>query len=108
MHKTLKFASHLVPLVLNGSKKTTWRLFDDKELSVGDSVVFLEHGTGKQFGRAKITQVRVKELGELTDEDWEGHERFSSQEEMYTTYKTYYTKNVDSKTLVKVIKFVLL
>ena len=36
--KVLKFREYLVPLVLSGEKDSTWRLFDDKDLSVGDEI----------------------------------------------------------------------
>lgn len=41
MNKTLKFAPDLVPLVLSGKKDTTWRLWDDKNLTENDIVDFI-------------------------------------------------------------------
>ena len=40
--KKLHFISKLIPLVLSGEKISTWRLWDDKSLSEGDVVDFLE------------------------------------------------------------------
>lgn len=108
MKKKLKFASDLVPLVLNGSKTATWRLFDDKNLSVGDTVDFLEHGTEKQFGTAKITHVIEKPLGELSEEDKEGHEQFESAEKMYRVYTNYYEREVTAQSIIKIVRFTLL
>ncbi len=34
--KSLKFRSHLVPLILSGQKYVTWRLLDDKDIKAGD------------------------------------------------------------------------
>jgi hypothetical protein len=31
--KTLKFYDNLIPLILSGEKTSTWRIFDDKNLS---------------------------------------------------------------------------
>jgi hypothetical protein len=36
---------------------------------------------------------------------WVGHEKFSSEEEMYNTYKKYYGGSVDANTEVKIIGF---
>jgi hypothetical protein len=41
--KGLEFWDYLVPMVLSGEKDSTWRLFDDKNLSVDDSEMYAEH-----------------------------------------------------------------
>jgi len=44
----------------------------------------------------------------LTNDDWEGHEKFSSETEMYKAYTKHYGgKKVDKNTKVKIIKFKL-
>ncbi len=106
--KTLKFREVLSKLILSGEKNTTWRLFDDKNLSAGDVVSFLVWENKKEFAKAKIIEVKETTLGKLTDKDWDGHEKFSSNEEMYKTYSKYYTQDVDENTILKVIKFELL
>ncbi len=103
--KTLKFRKELSKLILKGNKNTTWRLFDDKNLSVGDEVDFLVFKTLEQFAKVKIIFVKETEFGKLTDEDWDGHEKFSSDEEMYKTYSEYYNCPVTSTSPVKIIKF---
>lgn len=108
MKKALKFLENLVPLVLSGEKTSTWRLFDDKDLSIGDELSFLEHGTGKEFARAKIVGIREKKLGEITDADCDGHERYANRDEMFETYRGYYGDKVTENTPVKIISFELL
>ena len=106
--KTLKFHPSLVDLVLEGGKTTTWRLWDDKNLSSGDEISFLDSYTKTEFAQAVITNVKETAFAELTAEDWEGHERFSSDEEMYKSYSKHYrNKKVDKNTKVKIIKFKL-
>src|SRR3989344_8095049 len=90
MLKTLKFREVLSKLILQNKKNTTWRLFDDKNLTAGDIVSFLVWETKEEFAKARLIEVRETTLGELTEEDWEGHEKFSSEEEMYNTYSVYY------------------
>lgn len=108
MNKTLKFQPHLVQQIRDGSKTITWRLFDDKDLQQGDLVDFYEKGHAQPFAHARITKLAVKTLGTLEDEDWIGHERFASEEEMYETYRRYYGPEVGSETEVKILWFDLL
>lgn len=106
--KTLKFHPNLVDMVLEGSKTTTWRLWDDKNLSVGDEVSFLDSYSKAEFAQAILTEVKETTFAELTAQDWEGHERFSSDEEMYKSYTKHYgNKKVDKNTKLKIIKFKL-
>ena len=67
--KTLKFAPNLVDKILSGQKTSTWRLFDDKDLQKGDELIFINKETGKEFGTATITSLKIKTLGSLTDAD---------------------------------------
>ena len=103
--KTLKFMPHLVDKILSGEKKITWRLFDDKSLSSGDELELVNKETGLPFAHARITEVRTKTLGEITDDDYEGYERFPSKDEMYATYRRYYGDRVGEWTEVKIVRF---
>jgi hypothetical protein len=103
--KTLKFTPDLVKMILSGEKTSTWRCFDDKDLQVGDDLVFVNKETGEQFGTAKITSINIRTLGTLTDADWVGHEKFASEEEMYKSYRKYYGHKVNPGSEVKIISF---
>jgi hypothetical protein len=103
--KTLKFRKELSELILNGQKTSTWRLFDDKDLSVGDSVSFVVWETGEEFARVELIFVKETTFGQLTSNDWEGHETFESEEKMYKVYEEYYKRPVDENSPVKIIKF---
>ena len=105
--KKLKFHPDLIPLVLNGSKTTTWRLFDDKYLQVADKLFLLNSKTEEKFAQAEIVEVVEKSFKNLTDDDWVGHEKFSSNQEMYKTYSRYYGCEVNENTILKIIKFKL-
>ncbi len=94
--------------IIAGRKIVTWRLFDDKDLKVGDRVELLYWETKEKFADAEIINVCEKKLGEIEEKDFEGHERFESNYEMLETYKKYYGDKVDWKTMVKIIKFKLL
>lgn len=104
-HKTLKFTPTLVELIVRGKKTATWRLFDDKALQVGDSLIFINAATGDRFGTAIICTCVEKTLGSLTENDWDGHERYQSDAEMYETYSSYYGRTVGPDTKLKIITF---
>ncbi|MFA6252703.1 MAG: ASCH domain-containing protein [Patescibacteria group bacterium] len=103
--KTLKFDTTLVPLILSGEKTATWRLFDDKNLSVNDELEFIEKQSGQKFGKAIIVGIDEKKLGEISESDFDGHEKFVSHEEIMRTYQKYYGDKVGEDTIVKMIKF---
>jgi hypothetical protein len=106
-NKTIKFRDNLAKLVLVGEKDLTWRLFDDKNLSMGDEVDLFNWNTHEKFGEAVITKVWEKKMGELQHSDFDGHEKFKNDEEMYKTYRTYYGDRVNPDTIVKIIRFKL-
>ena len=107
MRKTLKFRDFLADLILEGKKDSTWRLFDDKDLQEGDEVDLVNWNTGEVFGQAELVRVREKTLGTLEPEDFDGHESFASEEEMYASYRTYYGDRVGPESPVKIIRFKL-
>jgi hypothetical protein len=107
--KVIKFAENLVPLILSGEKTSTWRLFDDKNLQVGDEFEFVNKQTGEKFASAIATDVRVKHVAEIDETDFaDGHERYESVEELVKTFQTYYGDQVDENTEVKIVKFILI
>ena len=103
--KSLKFRDYLVPEILSGRKDVTWRLFDKKNIKAGDKIELINWNTGERFGRADVLDVREKKLGQVGDEDFEGHEKFESREEMVETYKKYYGDKANEDTIVKIINF---
>ena len=103
--KVIKFRDNLVPLVLSGEKTSTWRLFDDKNISVGDKIELREFGKDTSFASAKVIKVIEKPFKGLTAADKAGHEPFVNPEEMYTTFSGYYDRPVGPNTLVKIIWF---
>lgn len=106
--KTLKFSENLVPLVLSGKKTSTWRLFDDKDLQIGDELKLINQATGEEFAIAQIIAIEEKALGDIGDQDFVGHERFESREKMFETYRSYYGDSVNERAIVKMIDFKLL
>ncbi len=96
-----------MPLVLSGEKNSTWRLFDDKDLNVGDEIELQVFVKNKPFATARITEIVEKPFKELTDDDKAGHEIFDNDEDIYATYSKYYKTEVGPETNVKIIRFEL-
>lgn len=106
--KTLKFMPHLVAEIFSGEKASTWRLFDDKNLTEGDEFEMVNKETGEEFAKGKITKIRQKKLSELEDADFVGHEGYKDQEDMLNHYKGYYGDKVSLETPIKMVDFKLI
>lgn len=63
--KVIKFRDNLAKLILAGKKKSTWRLFDDKNLTEGEVVNFVNWNTGEIFAKAKLFKIWEKKMKEL-------------------------------------------
>lgn len=105
--KTMKFREFKAKMILDGSKSSSIRLFDDKNFQVGDTLDLIVWETGQSFAKAIITEVVEKPLGEINDTDLIEHERWESPEEMLESFRKYYT-NVDLATTAKIVRFHLL
>ncbi len=75
---------------------------------MGDEVSFLVWESGEEFAKARLLDIKESNLGGLTEEDWEGHEKFETDENMYITYSEYYNCEVNKDSLIKIIKFKLI
>ncbi len=106
--KTLKFRNSLAKMILTGKKTVTWRLFDDKHLTVGDHLQLIEWETGKVFATAEIIAITEKRLGEISEPDFLGHEKFEDAAQMLKHYRDYYGDRVTMETTMKVVEFKLL
>lgn len=105
--KILCFSEPLPKMILDGEKTISWRINDEKNISVGDEIS-LCYNDKKEFGKAKVIWVKETTFGDMTNEDKDGHEKFDSVEESYRTYSKYYKMDVKPQTRLKVIKFELI
>lgn len=102
--KQLKFSEPLPKLILENKKINTWRINDKKGIVKGDKLS-LCYNNEEEFAKATAVDVKETTFGNLTEKDKEGHEKFSTDKEMYQTYSGYYKMNVTPETKVKIIKF---
>lgn len=103
--KTLKFKTHLAEMILRGEKTTTWRLFDDKDLRVGDRLQFINSDTGEEFAQGDVHTVYQKTFSTLEPDDFQGHETYANDEEMYATFRGYHGDVVGPDTVVKIVRY---
>ncbi len=112
--KSLKLDHQFANDIRSGKRTTTWRLFDDKDLSVDDRITLIDkvnpdnHDTWVVFGEAVIDRVVEKRLGEVGKDDYDAYDTFSSNDELVKTYQGYYGGSVSAKTPVKIIHFTFL
>ena len=105
--KQLKFNDNLVPLIINGSKTVTWRLFDDKDLQVGDNVEFINAATKEKFADAILEDVRTKKISEIDENDKVGHESLGTGVELLKHYESLYKTPIKWNDPIKIIRFKL-
>jgi ribonuclease HI len=109
--KTLKFNHDLAQLILNGDKTSTWRLYDDKDLSVNDDIKIVDKvnpddsASWRVIGRGRVIEIVEKKLDDVTPEDMEGHQVYATKDEMLRHYRDYYGERVDLETPVKIVIF---
>ena len=109
--KTLKFDHKLAALILNDEKTSTWRINDDKELSVDDVVVIIDkvdpHNKNSwvAIGEATISEVIEKRLGDVDPRAGNDNETHPSKHGMFETFRQYHGDSVDEKTPLKIIHF---
>jgi ribonuclease HI len=108
--KTLKFNHATASLVQGGQKTTTWRLFDDKDISVNDLIKIIDKvdpnnpQSWQVIGEGAVNQIVEMKLQDISPTDMKG-EGFSSQSEMLVVYRNYYGNRVEMDTPVKIIHF---
>lgn len=108
--KSLKLDHELAELVQNGQKTTTWRLFDDKDISVHDRLLLIDKvsvknpETWEPIGVATVSEVVQKRLADVTPAEMSEH-GFASKETMLTVFRRYYGPDVGWETPIKIIRF---
>ncbi len=108
--KALKLDHDVALAVAANEVTSTWRLFDDKDLSVNDTVRLIDKvdpakpESWRDFGTASVTQVIEKQLSSITLEDM-ATQKYGSAEQMLEVLTGYYGGNVAMQTPVKIIHF---
>ncbi len=106
MIKILRFSEPLPEMILKGKKNSTFRINDEKNIKEGDELS-LCYNNDEEFAKAKATEVNETTFSKLGEKEFLGHEKFSSDKEMYDLYSRYYQMKVEPETKVKIICFKL-
>jgi ribonuclease HI len=113
MKKALKFEHHLAEQIRQGNRTTTWRIYDDKDISVNDELVLIDKvdpkdpNTWLEFANAKVDAVIEKRLTDVDDSDAQGHQSFESIDAMLAHYQEIYGPEVSADTPVKIVHFAI-
>ena len=105
--KTLKLKPWMKDDLLWGKKTKTWRMFDEKNLGLGDEVQFMDSEINEPIAVAVNIEVTEKKIWENNETDFDGHNPYPSREAMFETYRGYYGDQVNWDTSIKMITFQL-
>lgn len=109
--KTLKLDHELAQQIASGQKTSTWRMYDDKDISVNDEIQLIDkidahnRTTWRPIGIATVNTVVQKRVGELTLEDMEDYEEHESMDRLLEVFRGYYGSDVTEQTPIKLIQF---
>jgi ribonuclease HI len=103
--KTLKFSPQQIQSIIDGNRSTTWRLYDDKQIDVGDSVEFINSNNGQTFGYAKVNEIVIKRIYDLNKSDEQNHDTYKNEQEILDNFRKYYGPDVTVEDKVKIIKY---
>src|SRR5688572_17487696 len=98
--KQLKFDHSFARLIKSGKKTATFRIADDKDISIGDTVQIVdkvrpdEPKSWRIIGEIQVIEVIVKPIGKLTNADYQGSETYEDPEDMLAAFRHYYGDQV--------------
>jgi len=109
--KLLKVSHKIAKLIASGQKNSTWRINDEKNVSVDDEIGIIDKvnpnniDSWQVIGQGKVSQVLQKRLSDIKPGDLGIGEDFASKAEMLRTFKKYYGRDINEHTAVKIITF---
>lgn len=109
--KTLKLNHAAAKQVLEGRRTSTWRMNDDKNLSVNDDIELVDKvnslrpDTWRAIGVAHVDRIIEKRLGDINDEDFIGAGPAATTESLVDNFKVYYGDSVDLDSPIKMVHF---
>jgi len=109
--KLLKVSHKIARLIASGQKNSTWRINDEKNVSVDDEIGIIDKvdpdapDTWTIIGSGRVSQVLQKRLGDIEHGDLGAGEDFVSKADMLKTFRNYYGRDINQHTTVKIITF---
>lgn len=111
--KSLKLEHTVAQRVQQGAVTSTWRLYDDKDLSVNDQITLIDKvdpnnpATWRPVGTAHIDSVVQKRLSDLYEEDYVDAGLSDDTSGVLASLRGYYGPQVDLGTPVKIVRFTI-
>ena len=109
--KYVKVSHKVAKLILDGKKNSTWRINDEKNISVDDAIGIIDkvdprdQSTWQVIGEGRVNSVIQKRLNDIQNHDLGPGEEFDSRTDMIKTFQNYYGPDVNENTTVKIINF---
>lgn len=109
--KQLKFDHNFAETIKSGIKTETFRVNDDKGITVGDDIQLVDKvdkdrpNTWLITGEMTVEKAYTVPLGELSTEHIKRVDGFESIEQMITTFRRFYGEFVNEQTPVLVMEF---
>jgi len=109
--KALKVNHELATHILSGEVSASVRLFDDKDLSVGDTVHIIDkrdpkdRNTWAPIGTALIHEVTQKAIGDFTPLELQAYKSGVTRESFLQDMRDYYGSTVGPDVVAKMIRF---
>ena len=109
--KALKLNHTFASVLVDGAENATWRINDDKDLHVNDTITLIDKidplkpETWKPVGTGQITSILEKQLGAIVQQDLLKSERLLPLPELLEKYRSYYGRQVSEDTPVKIVRF---
>lgn len=109
--KTLKFNHRFAQLILKGQKNSTWRMYDDKDLSVNDDFKIIDKldsslpDSWTVIGQGRIKEITEKKLGDVSEMEIASQHPGMSKSRLVEHYRAFYGDRVTGETPVKIITF---
>jgi ribonuclease HI len=110
--KKLKLDHAVAQRVAGGQQTASWRLYDDKDLTVNDEVALVDKldpakpASWRVIGRARIDHIIEKRVGDISENDYlqSGQEPVAPEERL-RLFREYYGPQVSWDTPVKMVHF---
>lgn len=102
--KQLIFGPPYPEILFTGEKTKTFRVTGGDNYHVGEFVIFC-YPDLEEFARARILDKLHKTFETLSPIDWQGHERFKSEAEMYKVYSAWEGRVVGPKTELDILVY---
>jgi ribonuclease HI len=109
--KALKLEHRYAQLVLSGQVQSTFRLYDDKDLTVNDEIQLIDQvdrdkpATWQPIGVGIIDQILEKKIADITNEEIVQMIHTQSRQELLNAIHRFYGGQIDETVPVKLIRF---